>query len=408
MSDYVGKLTPDATLEVMELRDRARQLSKIGTAACIAEAAALRDQARTIVDVTHCSSRESMEKYTYAVSTQAQNAARPSEEKRMKAFHRYMLAGEDGLTAEMRNDLTAGQQTVTWTAGPQGGYTVPITTESQIRAAMAAIDPLLSESVTDFQLSDNLNPTTISSYDLSTVTAVNTLETGYTAPSSFPNATANTLTPYVYRAGPYGASIEALQDVPDAVDRLYTLFGVALGRGISQAVTVGNGVTDVDGILSQITTRVYATGAGKIVANDLTNIWFSLNSYWRRQPKVAWVCSDSVVQRLRQVQDSSGRNLLRLNDGDSQVRLFGAPIYTSPSLPTVGGSLGLNSELLLGDWSQFRIRMSKPIITRSINSATKDITLGQALFSCRAKVSAVYQDASSGVSPSIIAATVTA
>jgi HK97 family phage major capsid protein len=114
-----------------------------------------------------------------------------------------------------------------------------------------------------------------------------------------------------------------------------------------------------------------------------------------------------VYQRIRQATDNSGRPLLHIGGNDEEV-LFGKPIYVSPSLPVVGGSLALNSVLLFGDLQQYHVRMSKPLMTRNIQSATKGIEFGQALYSCRARVDAVYIDASSGVSPSIIAATVTA
>jgi HK97 family phage major capsid protein len=114
----------------------------------------------------------------------------------------------------------------------------------------------------------------------------------------------------------------------------------------------------------------------------------------------------SVYQRIRQASDTNGRPLLSFRDGSET--LFGAPIFISPSLGVVGGSIGLSSELIWGDLSAFHIRMSKPVISRSINSSIVNIESGRALYTCRARVDSVYLDPSSGASPAIVIATVTA
>lgn len=407
-------MTSQCAVEISELITRAEVLAR-GTPSDRQQSSVLLSRVKNL-RLQECSSDELRARYCEGVLDQAKAALgdkRVSPEAYERAFHAYILNGTKALTAEQRSDLTAGSQSISYgLTGVAGGYTVPIITESEIRASLKAVDPLLSSDVSDFVMSDSptQRPITISQYDLSSISSYLITETSYTSPASFPGALAATLAGNkIYKAGPLAASIESLQDVPEAVGRMAEAFGVALGRGISEAVTTGNGVNDAQGLLTAISTRVLATTPGKITFADVSNTWFSLDSFWRSRPQMAWIASDSVVQRLRQIEDNSGRPILRASDGDRQVRLFGAPIYTSPSLPVVGGSIGGNSVLLLGDMSQFHIRMSKPVMSRSINqSGTKGIEYGQALFACRARVDSVYIDSSSGNSPSIICATVTA
>ena len=92
--------------------------------------------------------------------------------------------------------------------------------------------------------------------------------------------------------------------------------------------------------------------------------YVSVNKYYREQPKCAWMCSDSVWQRLRQSVDSQGRPLLDLQD---DKKLLSKPIHINNDLPSLGST---NSVLYFVDWNAMRIRVSRPIIRRATQLAS--------------------------------------
>ena len=95
---------------------------------------------------------------------------RKLEKEYTKRFIAYLRG--DSNEVETR-DLLAGQQTIFWTAGPAGGYLVPIDYEAQTFEALAQTDPIFDEDVTHFMMEKTpvLQPKQLQGYDLSSISA---------------------------------------------------------------------------------------------------------------------------------------------------------------------------------------------------------------------------------------------
>jgi HK97 family phage major capsid protein len=335
------------------------------------------------------------------------NAPSVSEKRYEEAFARYLL--RPGINDRELRDITVGQQTITWTTGPQGGFTIPIKYEAQTREAMAAFDPLLDPDVTDFSMENSLTlqPSVIQGFDLSTVQASLVSEITQQTAQSFPAVAGGVLRANLIYKASFAASYEAEIDIPNFLSKLARAVGIAFARRIGSDCINGNATTQPQGILTALPTPVYSTGSGKITLNDITAIYFSVNKAYRSMPKCAWLVNDGTYHRIRKATDNSGRPLLSVRE-NGEV-LMGKRIFVCPSIPgNVNGSPISSSTIVFGDLDHYRIRISRPMLTRETQQSLSDITRGQALWVGRVRADAQLFDPSNGSAPPLVTATVTA
>jgi HK97 family phage major capsid protein len=400
----------------MELRAEARRLSAIGTPAAIAESHALRDMAKTICEVTHCSQKESMEKYTLSLGKQiaAEAGKNIPEERYKRVWEKAMAYGDEGLSAPERRDLLAGQQTVSWTSGNTGGYEIPIEYETQVFESVAEVGELLDPAVCDFTVGDSpyLRPRILTGYDLTTVEASQVLETQQQTAGAFPNANSTILRGNIVYRITFAASVEAAGtdgdsgDIPQALAKVSRAAGVGFGRRLESDAVLGNGTSMPGGILDGAGNYVYYTGAGKVTNNDINSIVYSVNRVYRKSKFCSWLMSETVLERIREATDSQNRPLINVVDGENI--LAGFPIHICPALGVVGGSLGLNSSVIFGDLSHFHVRCSKPTIQRVTNSANT-IEYGKILYVARIRMDSIlFNPAGISSSQPVVAAQITA
>jgi HK97 family phage major capsid protein len=404
-------LTPKAALEISLLADKAQALSATGNAQDRAVASVLLSKIKNIRS-QECSSDELRATYAEQLisSLKPETATTTSSESYKRAFHRYLYSGEKHMSDSERRDLEVGTQTISWTQGAAGGYLVPLDYERTVFTALAQTDPVVSSSVTGFTTTDSpsLQPQILQGWDLSSIEATQIGETVQQTAGSFPTVNGRVLAANKVFKVSLAASFEAETDVPGTMAKMATAFGIGFARRLGADAINGNGITTLQGLLTAITVPSYTTGSGKITYNDLSSIYFGVNKVYRSSARCAWLMSDSVYERVRNAVDNQGRPLLDFVDDKETI--LGKPVYITPSLGAVGGSLALNSTIVFGDLSHYVIRTSKPTLQRSINTLAADVTRGEALYIARIRADAAVFDPSSGSTgyPPIITATVTA
>jgi HK97 family phage major capsid protein len=399
-------LTALGILEQVELSEKAQRLSR-GNAADRAEASILVQRAKLIGE-RGCSSDEARAKYAGAlVESLTPPRIEIAEAKYEKAFFRYLNSRTSEGEKEIR-DLITGSQSILYSAGPQGGYTIPLAHEPTVFESIFQTDNLLSEKVCDFTVepSPTLQPKQLWGYDLSTITASLVAEAAQQGAGTFPNIGGRVLRANLIYKVSIAASVEAEDDIPNILDKFSRAFGIGFARKLGADAILGNGgTTQPQGLLTALPTPVYATGSGKITLADLNAIYFSVSAAYRAQPKAGFLVSDSVMQRLRASTDSSGRPLLSIEH--ERATLFSKPIFICPSLGVAGGSPLASSNLIWGDLSHFHIRCSRPTVSRIINSSTTDITSGRALYVARIRMDSALFDPSGGSAPPLVSVTIT-
>jgi len=394
-------LSKKCLLEISELSHRAEQLAR-GGASERAQSAVLVQRIGNLRQVG-LSSDEIRAEYADALVESVGLKRSPGEHPEYRAKFAAYLSGRID-DREMR-DFLAGTQSIAYTQGVGGGYFVPTMYDAALRIAMAQVDPVLDESVTDFSMNDgpNFQPTQVNGYDLSTITAQLIGETVQQNPQPIPTVLGATLNSNKIFKASFAASWESEEDIPDFLTKISRAVGVALGRTIGSHVLTGRGgTTDIEGITNSLgAPSVSNATAGKITLADINNIYFAVNRFYRAQPKCSFMTNDAGYKLIRNATDNSGRPLLSV-ERDGEV-LMGKPLHVSPSLTLASAGVGL---LMFGDMSHIVVRASRPQIQRAIEVGQADITKGEALYVGRCRADATYFDPSAGNFPPIVLASI--
>jgi len=348
-------------------------------------------------------------------------SARESVEKRHASDFREYLRG-----ARRAEDVRAASNDYfgrpippeTYTGGPSGGASGVLVPAEFGRNVMAnavkqtsgfLLDPnvVTLDQSGDYSLRGKVFP----AWDLTATAAVRVGEVTQTDPNSYtaPPSYAKFAQSWIYRIS-LPVAIELLQDTGDEIlAALSTAYGEAFARGVGADLIngQGSGSSQPSGLL---TGAVDSTVSGAANLAFFTNLYFSLNRRHRADKKCAWVLTDSVYKKIRNLQDDDHRPLIHISeDGET---LFGKPVYVSPDLNDFSASPSVTGKVVFGNLRHFLVRCSTMTVTKSMESAASggigDITRGEVLLSGRMRVDSTVHDASSGTVPPVLFASVTA
>lgn len=151
-------------------------------------------------------------------------------------------------------------------------------------------------------------------------------------------------------------------------------FAKALGAAEEQAFIVGDGNGQPTGILTTIaadTDCYIETVDSFITTEDLINLQYSVERQYRRN--ACWLTSDSTLATIRKLQTTEGHFLWEPSlTAEEPPRLLGAPVYSSPYVPSEGDK----PVILYGDFSKYFIadRGTTTVKILSELNALSDIT----------------------------------
>lgn len=325
-----------------------------------------------------------------------------------EAEFRKFMTGEC-MPEERSTTLVAGTQTPIYSSGSTGGFLVPQKFYEQAAEGLAMTDPLLdSEIVTLIQEPDfSLRPMSLPGWDLSTVTAVKVAETVQHTADSVPNLTTQFKNGYTYRIA-FDASLEWDTDAKaygSPMAALGRACGIALARGTGQDLVAGNGTSAPQGVVTGSSdSGVTTENSGKLVLEDFTEVFYSVNKIYRDAPKAAWLVSDSVHKMIANTKDQNDRPLFPIVAGVTYV--LGKPVYVCPSLPAYNPSLGTQaagSFTVFGDLSHFYVHASSILMRRQLQVPGL-IEYGKCRYTALQRVDAVLHDPTDGALPPIVSA----
>jgi HK97 family phage major capsid protein len=366
----------------------------------IAQISAIKEAGVTDLDAV----RARVDEIGATISAEQRRATEAHEQ----IFRSFMTGKSDAdLKHEIEQrgtDLLAGQQTISYTEGSQGGFLVPESFHKNVELGMAQTDPLLDSNVCTVVEESSLvmKPLQLPGWDLSTISASRVSESAQHTADAVPQVTQELLNAYSYRLS-IGASMEFEQDVFDsAMARLGEAFGVGFARGIGVDLVNGTGSSEPQGVLVGATNSNYTTASGgSLVLDDFTSIFFSVNRIYRNAPKCGWLMSDKTYQQVRQSVDSNGRPLINLVDDKEQI--LGKPVYICPSLArstSIGGGF-----IVFGDLSHYVVHVSSMYLRRNWQLPGY-VEYGKALYTGIMRADAVVNDPTNGAMPPIVYAAV--
>jgi HK97 family phage major capsid protein len=406
-------LSPAAALEVRRLSSQISTYVEKGTAltrsdakildGLMAQMSAIKEAGLTDLDFV------SAQVTALGAEISAEEARdRQTHERVFRSF--FSKNPESNIEAELRANpnFLAGAETISYTDGPQGGVLVPATFMAGVIEGLKQTDAIFSPDVCTVIPSSTLQlrPFQIPGWDLSTIAATRIDEGVQQNSVGVPPTTQKMLNSFGYRLS-LAASLEWEDDqavFSAALDAMSRAFGVGFSRGIGADLVNGNGSDDPSGILNGLSSVYTTANNGKVVLDDITAVYFSVNRIYRASKKCAWLMNDAAYQQVRNAIDGNGRPLLNV-EGDEET-LMGKPVYICPSLPAYNPSLGTQkagSFCVFGDLSYFIVRLSNMYLRRSIQTPGY-IEYGLSLYPATMRADSVLFDPTSGSNPPVVAA----
>lgn len=311
-----------------------------------------------------------------------------------KKWMRAILNGQDPGAEYRAADLEAGTQTLSYTAGNEGGFLVPQEFHDQLVLGLSANDPFLDPTVVTLRQSSTfkLRPYVVPGWDLSTFAATKVGESNQRTAQTVPPAAKANLNNYTYAAS-LSATLELEEDdFEPLIEQIQNAYVLAFAKGIGADLVTGNGTTAPQGLVTGAADSGLTTaGAAAIDYTDIENIYFSVNSVYRNAPKCAWAFNDTIYQQVRKAHDTNGRPLINVV-GDQEL-LMGKPIRISPTMSNTAGAKGI----VFGDLSYFIVRASRMAISRNLQ-APGYVEYGKVLYTARMRADAKVFDPTGGAS----------
>lgn len=288
------------------------------------------------------------------------------------AFRSFLRFGARGVSEEERAVLRAlrptanyGEQRAQSLTDAEGGYTVPQGFMPELIKSMAAWGPMLDPGVTRELVTASGNqieiPTTNDTANVGVRLAENTAATSE-GDVVFGQ---KLLDAYKYSSGPIKVSRELLQDSAfDMGAILNDLMGERIARKVNTDLTTGDGSGDPNGIVTASTLGKTAAGTAAITADELIDLYHSVDPAYRAAPSCRFMFKDATLQLIRKLKDGQGQYLINgLRDGAGMINLAGiaVPYVINQAMPAA--TTGLKS-VLFGDFNKYIVRRVREFVVR--------------------------------------------
>ncbi len=309
------------------------------------------------------------------------------------AWHTYMRFGNDTPADKLAILGAEKRGTNTQVVGTDslGGYTVPTYLFDEIEKTMKYFGPMLDAcrvitTATGATLEWNtVNDTATVANQIAEASAVTVQDLTFGQ---------KTFTAYKY-ATLLKMSWELNEDSVQMNEAMIVdTAGERIGRKMNSAFTNGSGSSQAQGITT-------ATSAGKTAADDATftiaeliDLQHSVDIAYRRNPRAAWMMSDSIAAVIRKL--AIGANDARFLWEPSLLagqpdRLLGHAVWINNDMPT---SVAAATKIVwFGDWSKFVIRRVNGIYSQVLNERFADTMEKGYLFAARADSELMNADA---------------
>jgi len=177
-----------------------------------------------------------------------------------------------------------------------------------------------------------------------------------------PTITKRTLVAYAYKQL-IKLSTELVEDASfDILGYVAEALGVNAGLALGTDIAVGNGTSKPSGVVQ--TASVGKTGSTGVVgafdADDLIDLFYSVNGRYRNSPSCAWLFRDSSLAAVRKLKPkTTGTEYLFSDFGTNSLTngegtILGKTVYTDPNIAAVALSA---KSAVFGDFSKFVVRV---------------------------------------------------
>jgi HK97 family phage major capsid protein len=216
------------------------------------------------------------------------------------------------------------------------GSPVPTSFYNQVIDLARLVGPMLETStILNTQGGENLQIPSLSAYSTGTVTA----EAGVIGESDPVFNSFVTLSAYKYSFLTQ-VSRELIEDAGvDILGFLAQQTGNAMGYAINNALTVGTGTTQPNGIVSRAGSAVTGTSLNP-TADNIIDLVYNLDGAARRLPGVGFQMNGASIANVRKLKDNAGQYLFSPSlSAEARDLLLGHPIYENPAMATAASAV---------------------------------------------------------------------
>jgi len=216
------------------------------------------------------------------------------------------------------------------------GSPVPTSFYNQVIDLARLVGPMLETStILNTASGENLQIPSLSAYSTGTVTSEGS-EIGESDPV-FNNFV--TLSAYKYSFLTQ-VSRELIEDSGvDILGFLAQQTGNAMGYAINNALTVGTGTVQPNGIVSRAGSAVTGTSLNP-TADNIIDLVYSLDGAARRLPGVGFMMNGTSIANVRKLKDNAGQYLFTPSlSSEARDLLLGHPIYENPAMASAASAV---------------------------------------------------------------------
>lgn len=296
----------------------------------------------------------------------------PAKPEYRDAFVALARAGFDPqeLTAEQRNALKAGvtkfeETRAQSTSGTAGGYTVPTELAAIVDKTLKMWGPMYDEDICTVLNTSGGNPLDFPKTDDTAVAAAQHSEGVAMTDDGGVDAVFGkmTLGAFAYDSEWVQISMELLQDSAVNIESFIgELLGERLARRVNTELTVGDGTGDPLGIVAASTLGKTAASATAIVADELIDLFHSVDPAYRMSPKCRWQFNDLTLKAIRKLKDGDGNYIWSMGDiqGGVPGTLLGKPYSVNQAIVDIATGAKV---AIFGDHSKYYVRkVGSPVI----------------------------------------------
>ena len=287
------------------------------------------------------------------------------------AFHEYVRAqGQKGdMSAEGRAVLDSGYQTVEHraqtTTNAAGGFSIPEEMMQRVIVSMLATGPMYDPGVTGELETIGGNSMPFPTTDDTAKTAEVHTEGATLTDDGGKDIVfgEKQLDAFAYNTEWLRVSKELADDSFIAFETFIgRLLGLRLGRIANLQLTTGSGSGAPNGIVTASGLGVTATGTAAITFDEIMNLEHSVNSAYRRQPKVGYMMNDKTLLAVKKLKDGDGNYLWQ--QGNVQAGTPGMLNGRNYIINDDMAELGAGAKVMLfGDMEQYIVRkVGQPLI----------------------------------------------
>jgi HK97 family phage major capsid protein len=216
------------------------------------------------------------------------------------------------------------------------GSPVPTSFYNQVIDLARLVGPMLETStILNTAGGENLQIPSLSAYSTGTVTA----EAGAIGESDPVFNSFVTLSAYKYSFLTQ-VSRELIEDAGvDILGFLAQQTGNAMGYAINNALTVGTGTVQPNGIVTRAGSAVTGTSLNP-TADNIIDLVYNLDGAARRLPGVGFQMNASSIANVRKLKDTAGYYLFSPSmSSEARDLLLGHPIYENPAMATAASAV---------------------------------------------------------------------